>query len=194
MHLRLEKSLIGLLIAGVLCTANLTTNAFPMNTGTPSMDTSTKEKPDDANEIDRIVSRLFDAISFRESEPPSMHEIEQLFIADGLLTDYNEEEPLTLGVTDFIEHFEGLVKSGDIPSLEDKEIHQDTEIFGRIAHRTSYYEARNSVDDTHPFAVGVNSIQLIKTSEGWRIVSMTWNDDNRGAGFFRAFQNQVHTE
>ena len=38
------------------------------------------------------------------------------------------------------------------------------------------------------FARGVNSIQLIKTQEGWRVTRMAWNDDNRGDGFFERME------
>lgn len=151
--------------------------------------------PNEHDEIDVVIAQLFNAISFEENTAPSMSDIKPLFVQRGLLTNFNEETPLTLPVSDFIQYFENQVARGEIPSLEDREVYQHTEIHGRIAHRTSFYEARFKSNDLQPFAVGVNSIQLIKTSEGWRIVSMTWNDDNRGIGFFNATMSTVsHNE
>ena len=113
-----------------------------------------------------------------------MPQIQELFIEGGLLINYNEEAPQVFRVDAFIEHFHGLFKQGIITGLEDKEVHHKTKVYDRIAHRYSFYEARATPED-EPFAVGINSIQLIKIGEEWKVSSMAWNDDSRGDGFFK---------
>jgi len=139
------------------------------------------------NEIEKInitVSKLFESISFKKGNQPNMHGIKDLFIDKGLLIDYNKENPQTFHVQDFIDHFTGLFDQGMITGLEDREVHHKTKVYDRIAHRYSFYEARTSPIE-EPFAVGINSIQLIKVGENWKISSMAWNDDVRGDGFFK---------
>lgn len=133
--------------------------------------------------IDQTIEKVFEAISFRKGERPNMYKLIPLFIKEGILINYNEEQPLILKVKDFVDHFEQQVKEGIISELEDKEVRSETKIFGKIAHRFSYYEARFNPSDPTPFAVGVNSIQLIKVNGRWKVTSMAWNDD-KGIGFF----------
>ena len=134
--------------------------------------------------INATISKLFEAISFEKGSPPNMHKIKDLFIEGGLLINYNEENPQTFRVEEFIDHFNDLYKQGLITGLEDREVHHKTKVYDRIAHRYSFYEARVSPDEK-PLAVGINSIQLIKIGEHWKVSSMAWNDDVRGDGFFK---------
>ena len=134
--------------------------------------------------INKTIAKVFAAISFTKGNPPNMHQLEELFIEQGMLINYNEATPLILGVKDFIKHFEDQFAQGIITELEDKEVQHQTEIYDRVAHRFSFYEARFKPTDETPFAVGVNSMQLIKVDGQWLVTSMTWNDDNRGDGFF----------
>ena len=59
------------------------------------------------------------------------------------------------------------------------EIDRRTEESGAIAHVLSRYEARRTVDGP-PTSRGANSIQLVRTGGGWRIVSLVWDDDSAG--------------
>jgi hypothetical protein len=61
------------------------------------------------------------------------------------------------------------------------EIGRRIDLFGNIAHVWSAYEARTSLDDETPERRGINSIQLFKDADsGWRIVSMTWDNEREG--------------
>ncbi len=133
--------------------------------------------------LNKTVKQLFAAISFEAGSEPNMPAIRNLFIGEGLLINYNEEEPQVFGVAAFIEHFHGLFQQGIITSLEDREVHHKTKIYDRVAHRYSFYEARTH-PEADPFAVGINSIQFILVGDEWKITSMAWNDDARGDGFF----------
>ena len=113
-----------------------------------------------------------------------MPQIQELFIEGGLLINYNEEAPQVFQVDAFIDQFHDLFKQGIITGLEDREVHHKTKVYDRVAHRYSFYEARVTPEE-EPFAVGINSIQLIKIGEDWKVSSMAWNDDSRGDGFFK---------
>ena len=53
-------------------------------------------------------------------------------------------------------------------------------IFGNIAHAWSIYEARRSPDAAELDRRGINSIQLYKDAQGWRIMSMIWDNEREG--------------
>ena len=138
---------------------------------------------DEIKKVNIMISRLFKAISFQKGQSPNISKIKDLFIENGLLINYNDEHPQVFGVEQFIEHFNQLFDQGKITGLEDREVYHKTKIYDRIAHRYSFYEARSEAEED-PFAVGMNSIQLLKMGDNWKVTSMAWNDDNRGDGFF----------
>lgn len=52
--------------------------------------------------------------------------------------------------------------------------------FGGVRHVWSTFEARRHPDDPAPYARGVNSLQLVRTADGWRLVSATWDFEREG--------------
>ncbi len=138
----------------------------------------------DIEAVNVTIAKLFKAISFEKGTSPSIHKIKDLFVNGGMLINFNEEHPQTFTVEAFIEHFIKLFEDKIVEGLEDREVHHKTKVYDRIAHRYSFYEARVTPAED-PFAVGVNSIQLVKESADWKISSMIWNDDIRGDGFFQ---------
>ncbi len=59
----------------------------------------------------------------------------------------------------------------------EKGIARRTESFGAVAHVFSTYESRHKAADALPFARGVNSIQMMKTIDGWSITSLVWEEE-----------------
>lgn len=53
-------------------------------------------------------------------------------------------------------------------------------VLGNIAHVWSIYEARRSPDSAELDRRGINSIQLYKDADGWRIMSMIWDNERPG--------------
>ncbi|MES2057747.1 MAG: hypothetical protein V4564_17560 [Pseudomonadota bacterium] len=53
-------------------------------------------------------------------------------------------------------------------------------IFGNMAHVWSIYEARRAIDAGDLDRRGINSIQLYKDENGWRVISMIWDNERPG--------------
>jgi hypothetical protein len=127
--------------------------------------------------IDQLVEHLYDSISFEKGEMPELEKLKELFIPEGRLINNSNEVPEIFTVDTFILAFRKQMEDGKIPSFEEKEISAHTDIFGTIAQRFSTYEARLDLKSTTPFAVGINSIQMIQTDGRWRISCMVWNQE-----------------
>ncbi len=54
------------------------------------------------------------------------------------------------------------------------EIGRKQDEYGTIAQVFSAYESRRSLSDAEPFARGINSIQLLKDTNRWWIISVFW--------------------
>ncbi|MEQ8850557.1 MAG: nuclear transport factor 2 family protein [Phycisphaerales bacterium] len=58
----------------------------------------------------------------------------------------------------------------------------EVEMYGTLAHVWSTYDAHHTEDGAgEPFMQGINSIQLVKTDGGWKVLSLAWVD-TRSAG------------
>lgn len=53
-------------------------------------------------------------------------------------------------------------------------------VFGNMAHVWSIYEARRSPDAADLDRRGINSIQLYKDADGWKVMSMIWDNERQG--------------
>ena len=61
----------------------------------------------------------------------------------------------------------------------------EIQVFGNLAHVLSYYESRHQINDP-PFETGVNSIQLARTSSGWKVVLTMWEAGQIGSALRQA--------
>jgi hypothetical protein len=61
----------------------------------------------------------------------------------------------------------------------ESEVAHRVETFGDIAHVFSTYESRRAPGEK-PFARGINSFQLVKTSAGWKIMTIFWDSEREG--------------
>ena len=65
--------------------------------------------------------------------------------------------------------------------FHEREITRRTERFGRIVHVWTTYESLHSLSDPHPFARGINSIQLFHDGSRWWILSVYWQGETPDA-------------
>jgi hypothetical protein len=52
------------------------------------------------------------------------------------------------------------------------------ERYGDIAHVFSTYESRHNANDPAPFARGINSFQLVRVGEQWKILTVLWQQED----------------
>jgi hypothetical protein len=128
----------------------------------------------DEAEIDQLIDRLYASISGPESQDRDWQAFHACF-ADGARlgaffatpdgfgsvvmtpTQYQERAGPELMRLGFTEH----------------EAHRKLELFGTVAHAFSTYKGTTAAEPvTH--VEGINSIQLVRTGEGWRVFSLVW--------------------
>jgi len=50
--------------------------------------------------------------------------------------------------------------------------------FGDIAHVFSTYESRHASSDEKPFARGINSFQLVRIGDDWKVLTIFWEEED----------------
>jgi len=61
----------------------------------------------------------------------------------------------------------------------ESEVARKLEIFGNIAHAFSTYESRRAPGEK-PFARGINSFQLVKVGDTWKVMTILWDSEREG--------------
>ena len=133
-------------------------------------------------ELKALIDEFFQAVSFESGQGPAYGKIHDLFIDDGKLIRASSEVPEISSVEEFIASRQRMFASGEPTSFEEVETAEITEVFGNIAHRFSTYEKRGTVGGAAIDGRGVISTQFIRTSRGWKMSSMAWDDERPGLG------------
>jgi len=58
----------------------------------------------------------------------------------------------------------------------ESEVARKLEVFGNIAHAFSTYESRRAPGEK-PFARGINSFQLVKVGDAWKVMTILWDSE-----------------
>ncbi|RDV12568.1 hypothetical protein DXT99_22655 [Pontibacter diazotrophicus] len=130
--------------------------------------------------IDELTQALYQSISFKKGARPDLQRLRALFYEGGRLANCNGDLPQEFSVQQFIDVVEGQMETGNLIFFQEREIASRTEIFGKIAHRFSTYEAFLEENQAKPVATGINSIQFIQVEGRWYVYSMVWNDQAEG--------------
>jgi hypothetical protein len=133
--------------------------------------------PDDVA-IKKAVDDAYAAISFTNRQP-RYDSIKYAFIPQAQLINFISDTAQILSINDFVKAFKTYVESTKIQTFNEQEIYGRTDEFGNIAQRISSYKTYiNSPDIVKER--GVNSFQLVKTPQGWKVSSIIWNVEKPG--------------
>ena len=131
-------------------------------------------------ELDRLTTEFFLAVSFEEGATPMYENIYELFIDSGLLVKNTGPAPEINTVQQFIEPRVVAVRNGELTRFHEIELSETTEIFGNVAHRFNSYAKSGTIKGIPFTARGMVSTQFIKTTAGWKISAMAWDDERPG--------------
>jgi hypothetical protein len=138
-------------------------------------------KPEDVQTIDGIIAALYAVISGPKGAPRDWARMRSLFIPDARLIPTVPRQPsgraiVVLSPNDYIAtSAQPLMDIG----FREREVARKVEEFGSIAHVFSTYESFR-LDETAPFARGINSIQLLNDGTRWWVVSIFWDAERPG--------------
>jgi ribosomal-protein-serine acetyltransferase len=128
-------------------------------------------------EIDQLIASFFGLFNNLAGSRPNLAKVRELFVREGLIAKCLASTPEISTLEDFIAPRQELLSSGTLTDFEEVETSETTQVFGHIAHRLSTYQ-KSGVLQGAPFVTrGVKSFQLLETPAGWRILSMTWDDE-----------------
>lgn len=134
---------------------------------------------DDHQTIDAALAAVYDTISGDAGDPRDWNRFRRLFTEDARLAVLGpggpDGEPPRQRRTMTVEQYiAGASRMFAARGFHERQASRRIVRYGHIAHAFSTYESRTAADDPEPFDRGINSIQLVDTGDGWRIVSILW--------------------
>lgn len=129
-------------------------------------------------QFDQTIRDLYTSIKLSEEDSPDWDLLRSLFMDGAHLIHVTETEVYKMSLEDFISNYQEQINNGSLTAFKEYEIHRTEESFGNIVHVFSTYEAAFTTPDSNSKTRGINSIQLMKTENKWKIVSIIWFDEN----------------
>jgi hypothetical protein len=135
---------------------------------------------DPTNELAALMQRFFECVSFEPGGAPTYAAIGELFIDTGLLIKNSGTTPEICNLRTFIEPRQAAVDAGHLTRFRETELGSETVFFGDVAHRFSGYEKSGTLRGVPFEGRGLVSTQFVRTSSGWRMTAMAWDDERTG--------------
>ena len=134
----------------------------------------------DHEAIASIVRTFFAAFTSGPECAARLDALRAVFISEAVIVRTGGGEPAVYGFDSFIAPRQALLSGGTLIDFSEWELRGRTEVFGDIAHHFGSY-AKAGVQDGIPFAArGMKTLQLVRTSAGWRISAVAWDDERDG--------------
>ncbi|RYP83941.1 DUF4440 domain-containing protein [Nocardioides guangzhouensis] len=131
----------------------------------------------DREAVESVVRAFFAAFTSGPDSSARLDTLRSLFLPRAVITSACGPEPAAYGVEEFIAPREALLSGGTLVDFREWEEGGRIDLFGDVAHWFGSY-AKQGVLDGEPFTGrGAKSLQLVRTSAGWRISAAAWDDE-----------------
>ena len=136
-----------------------------------------KQQLDDAaqTQLDDVMRRFYEVISFEEGQTPDWQRMAGLFSSHARITRVTPEGTDFMDLASFRNMAEEMLEVGAFTSFHEREIARRVDRFGSVMHVASAYETKISPLAHDYIERGINSLQLIREGDDWKIVSLCWD-------------------
>ena len=137
-------------------------------------DLSVTQHATEADAIKNAVADAYRSISFKQGQQLNYTDIKKSFIPKASLINFGDDSLQYMTINQFVDFYKAFIDSNKVNLFYEEEISGTTEQFGRVAQRISSYKTYMNTMDSAAQR-GVNSFQLVKTPQGWKVSSIIWD-------------------
>jgi hypothetical protein len=148
-----------------------------MSTQTTSNSLHTQQPSTLDPAIARLLSRLYEVISFSEGGEPDWSGMSEVFSAHAHITRVTPEGTDYFDLPTFQAMAQEMLRLGAYTAFHEQEVACRVECFGNIAHVASAYETKRDPEARACLSRGINSLQLVRENDNWRVLSLCWDDE-----------------
>jgi hypothetical protein len=133
-------------------------------------------KAADTDSIDSVIKAVYEAISGPAGSPRDWVRFKALFADGARLIPVRAAGPAVSTPDEYAERAKPIFEKA---GFYETELARKLETFGNIAHAFSTYESRHAPGEK-PFARGINSFQLVKIGDTWKVMTIFWDSERPG--------------
>jgi hypothetical protein len=134
----------------------------------------------DRAEIQGLVRAFLGAFTSGPDASRRLGALRAMFLPEAVIIRTCGREPEVYAVEGFVSPREALLTGGGLVDFREWELSGRIDVFGDVAHWFGAY-AKAGVQDRVPFTGrGMKSLQFVRTSLGWRISAVAWDDERDG--------------
>ncbi|MEP6794973.1 MAG: DUF4440 domain-containing protein [Saprospiraceae bacterium] len=127
--------------------------------------------------LDQLTETFFSIFTNTHQQQPDWNLIHTLCLPETIIIKKSSTAEIVYDLQSFIEPRRIILSDGTLTEFEESEIHEETKIIGHIAQRYSKYQKSGYLNGIRFQEYGTKFFQFIKTSNGWKINSLIWEDD-----------------
>jgi hypothetical protein len=135
---------------------------------------------DSEREIQIALKRLYEQLSFSDTNHFEIDNIQTSFTASANLVANFGSAPITWSVSKYITDVKEKIKALQISSSIERELSRKIDVFGKIAQVFSIYELRMEIKGNEVVRKGISSIQFIRQEGRWLVASLVWDRESEG--------------
>jgi hypothetical protein len=128
--------------------------------------------------IHELLKQLYAVISFEEGAEPDWGGLTALFSEHARITRVTPEGTDYMDPSSFLAMTRNMVDLGAYTSFYEVEVARQVARFGDIAQVWSVYETRRNKSAREALGRGVNSIQLVRERDAWRVLGLLWDESH----------------
>lgn len=130
--------------------------------------------------IDGIIRSFYSIFTNINTQQPHWDQLFTLCLPETIIIKKEGTKEEICNLQTFIEPRKELLSNGTLREFQEYETTQETKITGNIAQRFSKYKKSGSLNGQPFKGSGSKMFQLVKTTGGWKINAVIWEDDQSG--------------
>jgi RimJ/RimL family protein N-acetyltransferase len=127
--------------------------------------------------IDDLTKQFFNIFNNTNKQQPNWELIHSVCIPETVIIKKIDLKEEVYNLETFIAPRKKILSDGTLTEFEEKEINEETKILGNIAQRFTKYQKSGFLNGVSFKEYGNKFFQFIKTTQGWRINSVIWEDE-----------------
>jgi RimJ/RimL family protein N-acetyltransferase len=127
--------------------------------------------------IDQLTKSFFSLFSNLDGGPVNLNEIFSMCLPEAVIIKKSSLEQEVYHLQTFIEPRQKILTDGTLTFFGEREIAGETKIVGTIAQRASRYEKKGRFAGKDFHQQGNKFFQFVKTTNGWKISAVVWEDE-----------------
>lgn len=128
-------------------------------------------------EVDSLIAAFYAAFDNRAGRVPQDGDMTSLFLGHAVIAKQTPTGFETSTPAQFAAPRVALLRGGELVDFHEWETACETQVAGDLAVRTSRYEKAGLFNGEPYRGTGTKFFNLVRTAQGWRILSLAWSDD-----------------